>query len=158
MTIDELMNQFRLASREIFNQYFRHTPPWPTSKDGFALEERFKSVREVLFEKMVTEPANIKVVAYGEVQPNIGVKLKHGDFAPILINREFNSGYWDHPVREVPTEAVLVFECFFDFDCYDYHDNQYVRVSINNWPSHPELIGKDALIESQYVRYELIEI
>ena len=155
MSLDEMMNQFRLASREMFNHYFRVLQPY--ENDGWMLEERFGEVEELLFQKLVAEPASIKPVTYGHIQSDIGVELRSGEFAPIMLNREIDSGYWDSPLEEITKDAKLFFLSFFDWDNLDYHDNRYVRVQVGDWPSHPEAIGKHALIESQYVKFVIIQ-
>jgi hypothetical protein len=146
------INQFRVASRELFNQYFRLEGPWG-SEEAWALEERHAEVEYLLFEKMVLEPAGLPYVRYGELNPRVRVELSDGQFAPIMLNRELDSGYWDHPVKEVPRDAILGFMYFFDFDALGYRDHRYVRVQVLAWPSQPDLAGKHALIETQYVRY-----
>lgn len=55
------------------------------------------------------------------------------DFAPIMFNREIQSGYWDHPLKEVTNDAKLVFVSFFDWDDLDYRDNRYVRVIVGEF-------------------------
>lgn len=149
--IDGLMNQFRLASRELFNQFFR--VPDPYKNNGWLFEARFSVVQMTLFQKLVTEPASLANIEYGNLQTEILVELRDCDVAPIMINREVDSGYWDHPKKEITKDARLVFVRFFDWDQLDYRDNHYVRVQIDRWPSHPETAGKHALIESQYVRF-----
>ena len=152
MTLDELINRFRLASRELFNNYFR--VDIPQSNDPWLIEERFSNVQELLFQMMVTEPASLPAITYGELQPAISVELQ-SDFCPWLLNREEDSGYWDAEPKEVSREAKLQFIAFFDWDQLSYRDNRYVRVLINDWPKYPNLVGRHALIESQYVRYVL---
>jgi len=88
------------------------------------------------------------------VQEKIQVR-SISDFVPAMINREIKSGYWDFPIKNIPTETECLFICFFDFDQLDYRDNRYVRVEIKKCKSHPEVIGKHALIETQYVSYSL---
>lgn len=149
--IDERMKQFRLASREIFNRFF-HIPE-PYENDGWLLEERFSDLQVLLFEKLVSEPAKLSTIRYGIVQNEIAVTLSSVDVAPIMINRDVDSGYWDYPVKEVTKEASLFFVCFFDWDQLDCRDNQYVRVQIDRWPAHPDAVGRHALIESRYVRF-----
>lgn len=149
--IDEMMNQFRLASRELFNHFFR--VPDPYVNDGWLLEDRFSGVQCILFQKLVTEPASLLDATYGTLQPEIQIELRSGESAPIMINREINSGYWDYPIKEVTKDARLLFVSFFDWDQLDYRDNRYVRLQIDDWPSHPETCGKQALIESRHVRF-----
>ena len=151
MDLDAMMNQFRVASRELFNQFFR--VPDPYNNDGWACEERFSRVQAALFQALVVEPAKLPDSRYGELFPSIAVELRHGDRAPIMLNRGVDSGYWDHPLKEVTRDANLLFVSFFDWDQLDYRDNRYVRVKVEHWPSQKAAEGKHALIESQYVRF-----
>ncbi len=151
INIDEMMNRFRLASREVFNHFFRVSDPY--NNNGWLFEERFSGVQSVLFQKLVTEPASLSQVDYGNLQFEILVELRSYEPAPIMINREIDSGYWDHPIKEVTKDARLLFVSFFDWDQLDYRDNRYVRLQIDGWPSHHETSGKHALIESRYVRF-----
>jgi hypothetical protein len=155
MTLDEMMNRFRVASRELFNHFFHVSITDETGaplKAAWDSQERFSHVQDVLFENMVCESAELTHAAYGTLQPEILVELR-SDFCPIMLNREFNSGYWDFPLREVTRDARLLFIRFFDWDNLDYHDNRYVLVQVGDWPSHSETLGKQALIESHYVRF-----
>lgn len=110
-------------------------------------------VQNVLFQKLVTEPASLSGTKYGDPQRNILVELRDSVAAPIMLNREVDSGYWDYPVKEVTKEVRLLFVSFFDWDQLNYRDNQYARVQIEHWPTHSETVGKHALIESRYVRF-----
>ncbi len=109
MSIDEMMNQFRVASRELFNYFFRVPNPYAPESNGWVLEERFREVENILFQKLVTEPACLMSVEYGYVQSEIGVELRLCEFSPIMINREMNSGYWDYPTKEVTKDVKLAF-------------------------------------------------
>ena len=150
--IDELVNSFRLASRELFNHFFRVSTPYE-GNEGWTMKERFSAVQSLLFQKLVTEPAGLSYIRYGEPQPNIRVEIRTGESAPVMLNRETRSGYWDHPVTQLSREAGLSFLAFFDWDQLSYKDNQYVRILVDRWPSHPEVVGKEGLIESQHVRF-----
>jgi len=152
MSLDALLNRFRVASRELFNGYFRVDDPYNDS-EAWRLEERHGEIEQVLFEKMVLEPAGLPQAVYGFVNPSIRVLLR-SDFAPIMFNREIESGYWDHPLKEVTNDATLLFVSFFDWDDLDYRDNRYVRVILDGWAAHPEMRGKHALLETQYARFE----
>lgn len=154
MCINHLINRFRVASRELFNNFFSVLDPY--NNDGFIWVERFREVEVSLFQQLVTAAAGIDRIQYGSFQPNISVTLNCGNFAPIMINRETNGGYWDFPVTQVDSSARLGFIGFFDWDLLHCRDNQYVRVKILNWQSHPECVGKDALIEATNVAYEIV--
>ncbi|MBS1144918.1 MAG: hypothetical protein H6R14_2324 [Proteobacteria bacterium] len=150
MSIDDLMNRFRLASRELFNNYFRIDIP--SSVDPWLVEERFSNVQDELFQMMVTEPASISRIGYGDLQTDIIVEMR-SDSVPWLLNRDKNSGYWDAEPNQVTRDAQLKFKAFFDWDQLSYRDNTYVRVLVVDWPAMPSVVGRDALIEAQYVRY-----
>lgn len=152
MDLDARMNQFRVASRELFNHFFRVDEPY-NNDQAWLMEERCSEVQELLFQKLVIEPAGLPSVVYGLLNPNIVASLRLGDFAPIMLNREVDSGYWDHPLREVTREAKLAFISFFDWDQLDYRDHRYVRVQVLEWPSQPAVVGKHAFIEAHYVRF-----
>ena len=152
MDLDARMNQFRVASRELFNQFFRADDPY-NNDQAWPMEERYSEVQELLFQKLVLEPAGLPPIAYGLLNSSVVVALRHGDFAPIMLNREVDSGYWDHPLREVTRDAKLAFVSFFDWDQLDYRDRRYVRVQVLDWPSQPAAVGKHGLIEAHYVRF-----
>ena len=165
MTLNEMMDRFRVASRELFNHFFHvsgassGTSPEPAStsaadgEDAYDLEVRFSRVEEVLFENLVCEPAKLKHVGYGSLQAEIRVKFR-GDFGPVMLSGEVN-GSWDLPVREMTRDARFLFIKFFDWDILGIRDNSYVLVQVDDWPSHPEAVGKKALIESQDVYFVL---
>jgi hypothetical protein len=151
MHLDAALNQFRLASRELFNHYFRASA---ADDDAWLLVERFREIEEVLFQKLVTEPAALAGVRYGDPQSDIVVSLRNGmDAAPIMLNRDVDSGYWDHPLSQVTQGAKMAFVSFFDWDQLGHRDNQFVRVQLLDWSEHPEVIGKHALIESHNVLF-----
>lgn len=151
MDLDALMNRFRVASRELFNQYFRVDDPYEKA-DAWLLEERFSEIEEVLFEKMVLEPAELPSAVYGFVNPSVRVELK-GATAPAMINREIDSGYWDYPLEEITQDAKLIFVSFFDWDQLGFRDNTYIRVQIAEWQTHPEAVGKHAFVAPLYARF-----
>ena len=150
MELNALMNRFRNASRELFNHYFHASTH---DEEAGSVDERYSIIEEQLFHALVTEPANIKPILYGRLQSQILVTLRNGNFAPWMLNRELDSGYWDHSQKEVTTDAVLQFIRYFDWDQFDFKDHHYVRVLVTEWPSHPEHVGKHALIESMYVQF-----
>lgn len=151
--LDKSIKQFRIASRELFNDLFRVSDPYEADSNAWVLEERFREIQNLLFQKLVLEPHEMPEIKYGDAQLDIAVELHICEVTKIMLNREINSGYWDYPINEVTREAKLVFLNFFDWDQLDYRDNQYVRVQVSDWPSHPDAIGKHALIESQCVRF-----
>jgi hypothetical protein len=147
------MNEFRLASRELFNQFFRVPDPYGNSEQAWLKEERFSDVQALLFQKLVAESASLAVAQYGDPQCSILVVPYHDSPVPIMLNRDIDSGYWDYPMKAITKESRLLFVSFFDWDQLDYRDNRYVRVQVDRAPTYPEIVGKHGLIESQYARF-----
>lgn len=152
MDFDELMGQFRRANRELFNNFFLNL-----EEDGWLARERYTDVEFILFQRMVLSMFDIQGVGYGKPEPAVRVVIA-GDHssAPIMINREIDSPYFDFPVDQLTRDAVLHFVKFFDWSPTNVCDHQYVEVQINDWPSHPETKGKIALIENLHVKFELV--
>src|SRR5258705_11988820 len=157
ISLNERMNRFRLASRDIFNQHFRLENPYDSASAAWAAEERFVEVQRVLFKNLVVEPVPpVAPRQYGEVQRWISVRSSVPSTAiPAMINRDIDSGYWDHSVREISTGSTLVFVSFFDWDQLAIRDNRYVRVLIAESADKPEIVGRHALIETYLIRFEL---
>lgn len=151
--LNERMSLFRLASRELFNQFFRVSDPYNCGQVAWQQEERFCDVQIELFKKMVAEPLCLNVVEYGYPQPRVLVEPREEGIIPIMLNREVDSGYWDYPVQEIGADARLLFIGFFDWDQLDCRDNRYVRVQVDSWSTHPDVAGKHGLIEWQHVRF-----
>jgi hypothetical protein len=160
MKIDDLINKFRVASRELFNNYFRIENPWSTEnqEEAWYRQHRYLEVEKTLWQQLVLDMAEIDGPGYeaNEAHPKIRLKIK-SDRGPIMLNREFTSGYWDYPVKEVTNKAVFAFVSFFDFDNLSIRDNQYVRAKVLDWQAHPETIGKHALLDANNVVYLLDE-
>jgi hypothetical protein len=149
--LDSSLQSFRIAGRELFNTYFR--PKATGFDDAWAWEARFSLVEAELFEQLIAVPHELNLRRYGEFQEHIAVALRQGEFAPIMVNRDVDSGYWDYPLRELTREVELRFVRFFDWDLLAVRDSQFVRVVISAWPSHSEAVGKHALVEAQHVSY-----
>lgn len=150
--LNQSLNQFRLASRELFNTYFLdHLAEDPT---GWEYLEHFGFVEESLFSALVAVPNGLKQVVYGFPQPEIVARVTSQCGAPIMLNREIDSGYWDDPVVSASASAMFTFQSFFDWDQVGVKDHRYARVIVLSWPGKEELTGKHALIETQYVVYE----
>jgi len=172
MDLHQSMSRFRLASRELFNHYF--AVPYSSAQSSYEYYDGFNEVERVLFTMLVLEPCAVPSApssyVYGfDAHPSIRVRLPIANVdeniggvddplvAPIMLNREINSGYWDYPLEQFTNDATLLYVAFFDWDSMQSRDNAYVRVQVSDWPSHPETIGKYALVESYLVRYVLAE-
>jgi hypothetical protein len=143
-----------LASRDLFNQHYL-PPPHPdfSAWDAFEL---FDPVEDALFQTLVAQSAGLTLAPYGSLNPKINVCVQ-SDTTPIMINREQEKdhGYWDYPIAEVSRSATMKFVRFFDFDGSRDCDHQYVHVEISDWPLEKAAVGRRALVENQYVSFEL---
>ena len=152
-TIDEQMNKFRLAGRGVFNQYFRLAEN-SVSGDAWAQVERFAQVERALFDTLVILPCGLENCTYHQESiAEIRVRLRNSGGAPAMINREISSGYWDHPIKNLPSDTVMTFVHYFDWDQTDYIDYRYARVVIDSCSLDTNIIGKHALVETQYIEF-----
>lgn len=149
-TFDERMRRFRIAGRELFNNHFRLEGP-SRIDESWDLAERFSDVERILFASLVIIPSSLERVQYGLLHEGIAVVPESE--SPVLLNRDIASGYWDHPVTRVTNSVRLHFLQFFDWDDLGVRDNKYVRAVVGEWPGHSELVGKHALIETDYVTF-----
>ncbi len=154
MNVDKLVNRFRISSRELFNNHFLE--PFLENED-WELYELFTSIEEELFHALVTSRIDIKQIVYGcDPQPEIEVipDTLNTCGIPVMLNRDIDSGYWDHKINRAQIGCIFSFLTFFDWDQRAFRDNRYVRAIVKYWPEHPELVGKHALIETIYVSYK----
>lgn len=152
---ENLMVDFRVAGRELFNRFFRIENPWENQEAAWSLVERFNDLESVLFQKMVSEALGMSGNCYGEPQKDILIVGQGQGEVSALINREVDSGYWDFPVTKVPVDAEMQFVAFFDWDVLLIRDNKFVRIRIASCASNPALAGKHALVDAQEVSYRL---
>lgn len=147
--VSSVLDHFRVSAREIWNRAF-----WPDPDfRNWDSAEVFGEIQRILFGELVLaklslawSPTEIFRVAipFFRLVPTFGA-------TSIMIQRsETERGYWDHPVREIkPGEAELHFIAYFDWNDLDYRDLRYYRVKIASFSTHPELAGREALLERQ---------
>lgn len=152
MNLDQCMNNFRLASRDLYNRYFRTGKGRESWDESWFLRENFEDIESVMFKSMVCNPLGLPDIALGQVKNRIKV-VAHSYPLAAMVNRDIHSGYWDYPVEELGSKTTLHFISFFDWDNLEGFDNQYVRVLIQDCPAHPEVNGKHALIEARLVKF-----
>ena len=146
------INKFRIASREVFNHYFRREDPY--ENDGWDLEERFRRLQDVMWMEIVIAEGVGQDLSYGLTNRGIVVVPTSSVRTPIMISD--GPGSRAHPVVFAPPESRFAFMEYFDWDQLAYRDNQYTRLQITEWPGelNADLVGREALIEAQYVTYE----
>lgn len=152
--LDALMKNFRVASRELFNNAFRMYVPDRKSEDVWDWINRFKLVETELFKRLVLDPSALPLRSYGDPDTEIAVKV-NGRRIPALINRTQSGAYWDFPIEHLSEEVTMRFVRFFDWDELDFHDSRYVLATIEDWPSHPETAGKQVLFDPLYAKFSI---
>lgn len=151
MGLTERMNQFRLASRDLYNQYF-----YSESRDqAIEAEERHSNLLEYLFQYMVLEPEDIRDVEYFESNDKIVVTLKDRDNGFYLVKVEVSPGNWKqvrvHYQAEPPK---MYFENYFDWDELGIKDNQFVEGRIFSFPGNESLVGKTGHFDAREAIFE----
>ena len=155
-TITAPIHEFREALRHLWNAYMRVEATWDTV-------DEFARVSEIIFSECVLSRAGVIArpipMNHGtEVMEEYRLFANHAGKLPLSPNRDIPaSGYWDYPIKWIPPEETQTIHpiCFFDFDLCGWRSVQYYRVRIVESDSHPELNGRDALIECVHVDIEV---
>ena len=161
-----LMNTYREAARLLWNNFLRD--PSEEAEGLNPDNERycdFEAVKRILFGSLVLREiaredllpefldAARLMSSWQEPFEEIGVWVQHE--CPALINREephVGNQYWDSPVNRLDASADLRVIDYFDWDTRIHRDFRYYRVRIASFPAHPEVVGRDALLETIYGR------
>jgi hypothetical protein len=150
------IHEFREAARHLWNSYMRTDATWDTA-------DEFTTITAILFSESVLRRAGVEArpipLDHGtEVLTEYRIFAGHSGRLPLHANRDIPaSGYWDHPVAWIAPEKAPTIHpiCFFDFDVLGWRHIQYYRVRIVESSSHPELNGREALIECGHVDIEV---
>jgi hypothetical protein len=156
--ISTIFDHYRISARGIWNTAFW---PDPDFHDWDSVEQ-FDEIQKILFNELVLRKTDrewpfrsifLDAIPFFQVVPTI--------HAPILIQNprsERETGYWDHPVRQVkPGRADLQFISYFDWNRMDYVDFHYYRVKITRFDEHADVVGREALMQRDHAAVELIE-
>lgn len=158
--ISSIFDHYRVSARAIWNTAFW---PDPDFRNWDSIEQ-FHEIEKLMFRELVLAKLDKEwplqdlfehALPFFHIVPLI----PHG--TPIMIQKPrpgAPTGYWDDPVKAVtPGQAELLFVAYFDWDQMDYIDFRYFRVSIKSFDAHPELVGREALIERQHAAVHLVE-
>lgn len=156
--ITNLMDKYRECARNLWNVYFLEQL---LQDDNWDLCDEYENICSLLFSSLVLRAvarlSYKKSLAYEAVTEPISIfrvvpSVESG--VPIYINRDVPcTGYWDYPLNIIkPLDVDLRFIDFFDFDRKGFRDFQYCRVRIVGSNTYPEIIGRDALLESNNVK------
>ena len=152
--VTPIFDHYRVSARGIWNRAFW---PDPEFREGFYIG-RFEWLAKILFDTLVLAKLDMefpdedlfhKPISFFHVIPNPAG-------APIMIAAPHAPGmntYWGDPVSRIPQESIeLHFIEFFDWSQMAVRDFQYYKVRIERFDEHPHLVGREALIEKQYVK------
>jgi hypothetical protein len=158
--ISSIFDHYRVSASAIWNTAFW---PDPDFRNWDSIDQ-FRDIEKLLFQELVLAKLEREwplqkifadAIPFFRVVPTI----EHG--TPIMIQKPRSGaprGYWDDPVNAVkPAEAELIFIAYFDWNEMDYIDLRYYRVKIASFSAHPELIGREALIDRQSAAVQLME-
>jgi len=148
--VSNIFDHYRVSARTIWNTAF-----WPD--DAFRnwdSVEQFDEIQRILFNELVLGKVDKDWPLHNIFK--IAMPFFHivpSGHVPIRIQNprsDRQRGYWDHPVNSIkPGEAELHFLEYFDWNRMDYADLRYYHVEIASLNAHPELVGREALIDRQ---------
>ena len=149
---NDLMLTYREAARGLWNNFLRQ-------EADFDRVDVFASIRSLLLDELVLKPlgkAGFKKAGVAEPYPFLRV-VPAVDPLPVQVNRpsQDHNMYWDDPVESLSAKGLsLLFIDFFDWDDFGYIDFRYYRVKVTACAEHPEVLGRQALVEVGYANVE----
>jgi len=147
--ITPVMNAYRDCARHLWNTYFHQEAQ--ANQDWDARDE-FNVIAAHLFRSLVLgkighPEAEVRPDQWAPRLPLSFLHVVVESRSEIMINRETDGGYWDHPLTFVESgDLDLRFVQYFDWASLGFRDFAYYRVRIVGSTKHPDLAGKDALV------------
>lgn len=154
LEITEVLLGYRECARHIWNA---HVIAGADQDVDWDLRDQFEDAIAILFSAIVLRKVGysdreVKQAYWSPLEPFNFLRVIPNGTAPILINREVASGYWDHPIQKLEeSDADMRFVGFFDWNVLEYREFEFIQVVIVSSASHPELAGRHALVKPQYV-------
>jgi hypothetical protein len=155
--ISSIFGHYRVSARAIWNTAFW---PDPDFRNWDSIDQ-FHEIQKFLFRELVLARANREwplqdlfenAIPFFRIVPLVQ--------APIMIQKprpEAPRGYWDDAVDSIkPGQGELLFIAYFDWNELDYIDLRYYRIKIASFDAHPELVGREALIDCQQAAVHLV--
>jgi hypothetical protein len=156
--VTPLLNAYRECARLVWNNFLRQRAEPYVDFDAL---DAFSGICSSLFVELVLRPlgkARFKRANADEPWPFLNVKPISDPF-PVMISRPSAHGkYWDHPVTALALKGLsLALIDYFDWDRFGYIDMQYYMVRIILCDEHPDIVGRNALIDVHHARIEAEE-
>jgi len=155
MNITGQINRYREAVRQTWNSFFLGLPD--DVKFGEATEA-FGGVIKLLFDALVLAPAAVddQVGELGVI-PFKNLKVTPQIASAVMLNRASpRTPYWDEPCPDAFDDAVFALMGVFDWDSYGFIECRYLMVRVMAWPSRPDLVDRDALVDAIYAKVECL--
>jgi hypothetical protein len=149
--ITKTMHEYRECVRGLWNRFLLPNAP----RSDFDAVERFQDLSAQLFDELVLRPLAAPFQQRTRSTPYAFLRVQPtSEPAPLMINRTApRGGYWDEPITGLACSGLsLAFVEYFDWDDFDYIDLQYYRIVIEACDEHPQLIGREALMEVHHAR------
>ena len=151
--VTPLFSTYRQCVQHLWNDYFL---PIAEPTQAWNVRDEFDAVSLGIFSSLVSRPLGAfdhslapAWSAEPASLPCFHVVPAIEDGTPIFFNRDLpRSGYWDHPISLVrPRDVELHLLRFFDWGQTGYRDYVYLEAVVHASPTHPEVVGRAALIE-----------
>lgn len=121
--------------------------------------DRFQQVKNLLFNALVVARVG-EIECCGDLatvpRPIYRVIPLDPGPVPIMIHKPREGErnvYWDDPVNKIKAgDAELHFVDYFDWNKMAYVDFRYYRVRIAEFTAHPDLVGREALLDHEHAR------
>lgn len=157
--ITDAFELYRESVRHLWNTFFLiRVQKAETFDQKWDLADQFQEANALLLKSLILtelDEACCEMRSYADLTHLLRVVPDSTREVPIMVNRPSSDGnkYWDEPLNRVMASDVILefLECF-DWDQIAYRDFAYYRVKIRSFHLHPNLVGREALIEARYVR------
>jgi hypothetical protein len=152
LDVTAIFDHYRVSARSIWNSAF-----WPDpALREWDFIDAFDSIQRILFDSLVLSKIDMEFSAedlFRKPIPFIRLSAAAGQ-CPLMIQNPRGprmTGYWDDPVNRISANtSEMHFIDFFDWSKMAVRDFHYYRVIITRFDEHPHLIGREALMETQY--------
>lgn len=151
--VTDLVQRYRLALRQIWNQNFYSDPELRDWDSVYA----FRELQLPLFKALVAHPLGLErpTRSFGtgfEVVP--ASRVCHEVLVNSVVPSSLDGGGAWAPLRGPfePGAFKATLLDFFDWFPLDYADLRYYVVMIDDFPAHPAKVGQHAFIETPFVR------
>ena len=149
--ITKVMNNYRECARNLWNTYFR-TPA--TTMEQMEAAFRFDEINYLLFNELVLAKIGklgFKKKSKDDAWPFLRIILPKSAECQVLVSRTSadRNSYWDEPINRLTGNgSKLLLVDYFDWDEFGYLNYSYYKVKLISCSQHPQLVGRQALIET----------